>query len=79
MIAGVGGWPSPWLFPMLAEGVRAEAKVRAEHLEAFSEHNEQSVQASVCNVTAKNWVAPFESVDDFEQGKQDRSGARGRT
>jgi len=64
---------------MLAEGVRAEAKLRGQHLELFSEHNEQSVQASVCIITAKSWVAAFESVDDFEQGKQDRGGCGGVT
>ena len=71
MIAGVGGRPSLWSFPMLAEGVRAEDRLRAEHLEAFSEHNEQSVQASVWNFTAKSWVAPFEPVDGIEQGERD--------
>jgi hypothetical protein len=27
-------------------------------LRLFSEHNAQGVQASVYNVTAKNWIAP---------------------
>lgn len=31
-----------------------------EHLRLFSEHNAQGVQASVYNVTAKNWIAPSE-------------------
>jgi hypothetical protein len=25
---------------------------------------------SVCNVNAKSWIAPSESVEDIEQGKQ---------
>jgi len=32
------------------------------------------VQASVYNVNAKNWIAPSESVEDIEQGK-DRAAA----
>jgi hypothetical protein len=28
------------------------------------------VQASVYNVGAKSWIAPSESVDDIEQGKE---------
>ena len=27
------------------------------------------MQASVYNVNAKNWIAPSETVDDIEQGK----------
>ena len=54
---------------MLDQGVWAEIKVGDEHLRLFSEHNAQGVQASVYNVTAKNWVAPSEPVEDIEQGK----------
>jgi hypothetical protein len=52
-------------------------KVGEEHLRLFSEHNAQGVQASVYNVTAKNWIAPSEPVDDIEQGK-DRAAAYAR-
>jgi len=55
---------------MLDQGVWAEIKVGGEHLRLFSEHNAQGVQASVYNVTAKNWVAPSEPVDDIEHGKE---------
>src|SRR5258707_13464775 len=55
---------------MLDEGVVAEVKVGGEHLRLFSEHNAIGVQASVYNVNAKNWIAPSESVDDIEQGKE---------
>jgi hypothetical protein len=54
---------------MLQEGLWAEVKVGGEHLRLFAEHNAQGVQASVYNVNAKNWVAPSESVDDLQQGK----------
>jgi hypothetical protein len=62
---------------MLDKGVWAEIKVGGEHLRLFSEHNAQGVQASVYNVTAKNWIAPSEPVDDIEQGK-DKAAARAR-
>jgi hypothetical protein len=55
---------------MLDEGVWAEVKVGSEHLRLFSEHNAQGVQVSVYNVVSKTWIAPSESVDDIEQGKQ---------
>jgi len=55
---------------MLAEGVWAEVKVDGEHLRLFSEHSPLGVQTSVYNVGAKNWIAPSESVDDIEQGKE---------
>jgi hypothetical protein len=55
---------------MLDEGVWAEVKVGNEHLRLFSEHNAQGVQASVYNVNAKNWLAPSESVDSIEHGKE---------
>ncbi|MGC0777759.1 MAG: hypothetical protein WCD68_11170, partial [Candidatus Acidiferrum sp.] len=45
-----------------------------EHLRLFSEQSALGVQASVYNVNAKNWIAPFESVDDIERGK-DRAAA----
>jgi hypothetical protein len=62
---------------MLDKGVWAEIKVGGEHLRLFSEHNAQGVQASVYNVTAKNWIAPSEPVDDIEQGK-DKAAAHAR-
>jgi uncharacterized Fe-S cluster protein YjdI len=54
---------------MLTDGVWAEVEVGGEHLRLFSEHNAQGVQASVYNVKTKTWIAPSESVDDIEQGK----------
>jgi hypothetical protein len=48
-----------------------------EHLRLFSERSAQGVQASVYNVNAKNWIAPSETVDDIEQGK-DRAAAHAR-
>jgi hypothetical protein len=54
---------------MLEKGVWAEIKVGGEHLRLFSEHSALGVQASVYNVNAKNWIAPSESVDDIEDGK----------
>jgi hypothetical protein len=54
---------------MLTEGVWAEVKVGSEHLRLFSEHSAQGVQASVYNVTANAWIAPSETVDDIEDGK----------
>ena len=62
---------------MLDQGVWAEVIVGGEHLRLFSEHNAQGVQASVFNVTAKNWIAPSEPVDDIEHGK-DRAAAHAR-
>jgi hypothetical protein len=62
---------------MLDQGFWAEVRVGGEHLRLFSEHNAQGVQASVFNVTAKNWIAPSESVDDIEQGK-DRAAEHAR-
>jgi hypothetical protein len=59
---------------MLAEGIWAEVKVGSEHLRLFSEHSPLGVQASVYNVTAKNWIAPSESVDDIEAGKERAEG-----
>jgi hypothetical protein len=55
---------------MLTEGVWAEVKVGDEHLRLFAEDNAQGVQASVYNVNTKNWIAPSETVDDIEQGKE---------
>jgi hypothetical protein len=54
---------------MLEQGFWAEVKVGGEHLRLFSEESAQGVQASVYNVNAKNWIAPSESVEDIEQGK----------
>jgi hypothetical protein len=55
---------------MLIEGLWAEIKVGGEHLRLFAEHNAQGVQTSVYNVNAKSWIAPSETVDDIEQGKE---------
>ena len=58
------------LFLMLDEGVWADLKVGKEHLRLFAEHNAQGVQASVFNVISKTWIAPSETVDDIEDGKE---------
>jgi len=55
---------------MLDEGFWAEVKAGGEHLRLFSEHSALGVHASVYNVGRKNWIAPSESVDDVEQGKE---------
>lgn len=55
---------------MLDEGVWAEVKVGTEELRLFSERTAQRVQMSVYNVKTKSWIAPSESVDDIEQGKE---------
>jgi hypothetical protein len=55
---------------MLDEGMWAEIKVGNEQLRLFAEHNTQGVQASVYNVSSKSWIAPSESVEDLEQGKE---------
>ena len=55
---------------MLTDGVWAEVKVGSEHLRLYSEHNAQGVQVSVYNVKTKSWIAPSETVDDIEQGKE---------
>ena len=60
---------------MLSEGVWAEVKVGGEHLRLFSEHGALGVQASVYDVGTKKWIAPSESVDDIEQGKERAEGA----
>lgn len=63
--------PIAWQsFGMLAEGVWAEVRVGGEHLRLFSEHNALGVQASVYNVKTQKWIAPSESVDDIQQGKE---------
>jgi len=61
---------------VLADGVWAEVKVGGEHLRLFSEHNALGVQESVYNASAKKWIAPSESVDDIEQGKEERKRMR---
>jgi hypothetical protein len=63
---------------MLAEGVWAEVKVAGEHIHLYAEHNALGVQASVYNVSTKNWIAPSEFVSDIEQGK-DRAAALAET
>jgi hypothetical protein len=55
---------------MLAEGEWAEVRIAGEHLRLFSEQTPLGVHASVYNVNSKSWVAPSESVDDIEQGKE---------
>jgi hypothetical protein len=55
---------------MLADGVWSEVKVGGVQLRLYSEHSAQGVQASVYNVGTKSWIAPSESVDDIEQGKE---------
>jgi hypothetical protein len=55
---------------MLEQGFCAEIIIGGEHLRLFSEHSALGVQASVYNIRAKNWIAPSESVDDLEQGKE---------
>ena len=54
---------------MLEQGVWADVIVGQEHLRLFSEHTPSGVQASVYNVNTKTWIAPSESVDDIDQGK----------
>jgi hypothetical protein len=54
---------------MLEEGLWAEVIVGKEHLRLFSERTPSGVQASVYNVTEKTWIAPSESVDDIDEGK----------
>jgi hypothetical protein len=44
----------------------------------YAEHNALGVQASVYNVSTKNWIAPSEFVSDIEQGK-DRAAALAET
>ncbi len=62
---------------MLDQGVWAEVRVGDQLLRLFSEQNALGVQASVYNVNSKNWIAPSESVDDIEQGK-DRAAEHAR-
>ena len=54
---------------MLDEGLWAEVIVGKEHLRLFSERTPSGVQASVYNVTGKIWIAPSESVDNIDDGK----------
>jgi hypothetical protein len=54
---------------MLIDGVWAEVEVGGECLRLFSEHNALGIQASVYNAKTRTWIAPSESVDDVEQGK----------
>ena len=54
---------------MLEEGFWAEVIVGEEHLRLFSERTPSGVQASVYNVTGKLWIAPSESVEDINEGK----------
>jgi hypothetical protein len=58
---------------MLDQGVWAEVKVVGEHRRLFSEESALLVQASVYNMNARNWIAPSETVEDIEPGK-DRAG-----
>ena len=54
---------------MLEQGFWAEVIVGKEHLRLFSEETPLGAQASVFNINAKTWIAPSESVDDIDQGK----------
>jgi hypothetical protein len=54
---------------MLEEGFWAEVIVGEEYLRLFSERTPSGVQASVYNVTGNTWIAPSESVDDIDDGK----------
>jgi hypothetical protein len=54
---------------MLENAFCAEVIIGGEHLRLFSEDGPLGVQASVYNLTAKNWVAPSEAVNDIEEGK----------
>jgi hypothetical protein len=58
---------------ILEHGFCAEIIIGKEHLRLFSEDGPLGVQASVYNVSGKNWV-PSESVRDIEEGK-DRAAA----
>jgi hypothetical protein len=62
---------------MLDQGVWAEVKVGGEHLRLFSEESALGVLATVYNMNARNWIAPFETVEDIEQGK-DRAAEHAR-
>jgi len=62
-------------YSMLDQGVWSEVKVGDEHLRLFAEQNALGVQASVYNFIAKHGIAPSESADDLEQGKE-RAAAR---
>jgi hypothetical protein len=55
---------------MLDEGVWAEVKVGDEHIRLFSEHSAQGVQMSVFNAISKTWIAPSETVESIEDGKE---------
>jgi hypothetical protein len=63
----------------LDQGVWAEVKVKVggEHLRLFSEESALGVQATVYNMNARNWIAPSETVEDIEQGK-DRAAEHAR-
>jgi hypothetical protein len=54
---------------VLENSFYAEVIVGGEHLRLFSENGPLGVQASVYNMTARNWVAPSEAVRDIEEGK----------
>jgi hypothetical protein len=55
---------------MLDGGVWAEVRVGGECLRLFSEHNALGVRSSVYDVNAEQWIAPSETVEDVEQGKE---------
>jgi hypothetical protein len=54
---------------MLETGVWAEVIVGGEHLKLYSEDSGQGVHVSVYNVHAKKWIAPSETANDIEEGK----------
>jgi hypothetical protein len=63
---------------MLIESVWADVSIGAEHLRLFSERDANGVWAYVFNVVTKIWIAPFEPVEDIEQGKK-RAASRALT
>jgi phospholipid/cholesterol/gamma-HCH transport system permease protein len=50
---------------MLTEGAWAEVRVGS----GTSQSTTQGMQASVCNLNTKSWIAPSEPVEDLEHGK----------
>ena len=55
---------------MLTVGVWAEVQVGKEHLRLFSENGAQGTQASVYSVNTNTWIAPSETVENVEHGKE---------
>ena len=59
---------------MLEKGFWAEVIVGEHHLRLFAEETPLGAQASVYNVKQKTWIAPSESVDSVEEGKDRAEG-----